>query len=91
VFIPAEIVNESDLLVNLLMLYFGWTLLTLAHTAWASEISTDYDQRSRIMSALQLSGLLGAVVVLPVPAVVDAFYPEADMRMRSKIMGWLVF
>jgi GPH family glycoside/pentoside/hexuronide:cation symporter len=91
VFIPAEIVSEYDLLVNLLMLCFGWTLLTLAHTAWASEMSTDYDQRSRIMSALQFSGLLGAVVVLAVPAVVDAFYPEADMRMRSKIMDWLVF
>lgn len=91
VFIPGDTVNETDLLISLLILYFGWTLLTLAHTAWASEISSDYDQRSRIMSALQFSGLLGAVVVLAVPAVVDAFYPEADMRMRSKIMGWLVF
>jgi GPH family glycoside/pentoside/hexuronide:cation symporter len=87
VFIPGEIVSETDLLVSLLTLYLGWTLLTLAHTAWASEISSDYDQRSRIMSALQFSGLLGAVVVLAVPAVVDALYPEADMRMRSKIMG----
>jgi GPH family glycoside/pentoside/hexuronide:cation symporter len=90
-FIPSDPVSETDLLVSMLILYVGWTLLTLAHTAWASELSEDYDERSRIMGALQFSGLTGAVVVLSIPAMVDYFYPQADMRLRSELMGWLIF
>ncbi len=91
VFIPADPVSETNLLVSLLIMYAGWTLLTLAHTAWASELSGDYDQRSRIMGAMQFCGLAGAVVVLAIPAAVDYFYPEAGMVLRSKAMGWMIF
>ena len=90
VFFPADPASESTLLISLLILYVGWTLLAIAHTAWASELSSDYDQRTRIMGALQLFGLLGAVSVLALPAVLDYLQPEGGMRMRSAAMGWLV-
>ena len=91
VFIPPQPVSETNLLVALLVMYAGWTLLTLAHTAWASELSTNYDQRSRIMGAMQVCGLAGAVVVLLIPAGVDMIYAEPSMALRSQAMGWMIF
>jgi GPH family glycoside/pentoside/hexuronide:cation symporter len=90
VFMPALPVTGTDLLISMLVLYVGWTMLTLAHTAWASELSTDYDRRSRIMGFIQFCGLVGSVVVLLVPTLVDFFVPDADMQLRSKLMGWLI-
>ncbi|MEM8768474.1 MAG: MFS transporter [Pseudomonadota bacterium] len=90
VFFPADPATESTLLLSLLVLYVGWTLLAIAHTAWASELSGDYDQRTRIMGAVQFFGLLGAVGVLALPAALDALEPEGGMRMRSAAMGWLI-
>ncbi len=90
VFFPADPPGESTLLTALLVLYVGWTLLAISHTAWAGELSGDYDQRTRIMGALQICGLTGAVVVLAIPAIVDQFFPEGGMRLRSEMMGWLI-
>jgi GPH family glycoside/pentoside/hexuronide:cation symporter len=90
VFMPSLPVSQSELLMSLLVLYIGWTMLTLAHTAWASELSSDYDGRSRIMGNIQFLGLLGSVAVLLVPTLVDYFAPAADMQLRSQYMGVLI-
>ena len=34
----------------LVVLYAGTTMLTISHTAWAAELSPDYNERSRIAS-----------------------------------------
>jgi Na+/melibiose symporter-like transporter len=89
-FMPAETATQVGLIVSLLVLYVGWTMLTIAHTAWASELSADYDFRSRVMSTLQFFSLLGLVAVLLVPVLVDTVTPAADMRLRAEMMGWLI-
>ena len=89
-FFPDNPADGAMLLVSLLVLYIGWTLLAIAHTAWAAELSNDYHQRTRIMGALQFWGLLGSVIVLAIPAIVDQFNPEGGMRLRAEVMGWLI-
>ena len=89
-FFPENPANSGMLLVSLLILYVGWTLLAIAHTTWAAELSNDYHQRTRIMGALQFWGLLGSVIVLAIPAIVDQFNPEGGMRLRAEVMGWLI-
>ena len=89
-FLPPDPPSELLLTASLLVLYLGWTLLSLAHTAWAAELSDDYDRRSHIMGALQLFGLAGAVVVILIPALMDYFRPEGGMRLRAEAMGWLI-
>ncbi|MEM9624336.1 MAG: MFS transporter [Pseudomonadota bacterium] len=89
-FFPANPASSILLLFSLLVLYIGWTLLAIAHTAWAAELSNDYHQRTRIMGALQFWGLLGAVIVLAIPAMVDQFNPAGGMQLRAEVMGWLI-
>ena len=68
VFVPPAEPSAAYLLGWLLVLYVGWTMLTISHAAWASELSEDYDERSRIMGGVQALGLLGSLSVLVVAA-----------------------
>ena len=90
VFMPSSPATESDLLISMLILYVGWTIFTLAHTAWASELTTSYDGRSRVMSYLHYFGLAGMVGVLTMPLLVDVFVADPTMAVRAEVMGWLI-
>lgn len=90
VFFPDEGDTATDLLISMLILYIGWTMFTLAHTAWASELSTDYNVRSKIMGTIHFFGLIGTIVVLLLPAALDLIATDATMRDRAGIMGWFI-
>ena len=90
VFMPSSPATESDLLISMLILYVGWTIFTLAHTAWASELTTSYDGRSGVMSYLHYFGLVGMVGVLTMPLLVDVFVADPTMAVRAEVMGWLI-
>ena len=55
----------------LLVLYFGWSILNLAHPAWGATLATHYDARSRLFGVLSAVGVLGAcaVVIIPIAGV----------------------
>lgn len=90
VFFPDEGSTAIDLLISMLILYIGWTMFTLAHTAWASELSTDYNVRSKIMGTIHFFGLLGTIVVLLLPVALDLLAVDATMGDRAGIMGWFI-
>ena len=48
----------------LVVLYAGTTMKTISHTAWAAELSTNYDERSRIASFNAMAGFLGSLLIL---------------------------
>ena len=87
VFFPGDAPTASNLLVSMLILYVGWTMFTLAHTAWASELSTSYDTRSHIMGTVHFFSLLGTIIVLLLPFALDQLSVNATMTDRAGIMG----
>ena len=89
-FFPSSPVTQAKLIVSLLILYIGWTVFTIAHVAWASELTSSYDGRSRVMSYLQYFGLTGSVVVLLIPAAAGIWIPNATMADRAQMMGLLI-
>ena len=88
-FFPSSPATEADLFISLLIFYVGWTVFTIAHVAWASELTPSYDGRSRVMSYLQYFGLTGSVVVLLVPVAVGVWIPNATMADNARMMGLL--
>lgn len=90
VFFPGSSASSSGLLAALLVMYIGWTMFTLSHTAWASELSSDYNVRSRIMGTIHFFGLSGSIIVLLLPVILDYLSVEAAMRDRAAIMGWFI-
>jgi Na+/melibiose symporter-like transporter len=78
IFVPGEATTPSYLLLWSALLYLGFTMIDLPHKAWGAELSTDYDERSRITSwreALSTAGqvcLIAALVWLAAHGVSDA-------------------
>ncbi|MFK7898268.1 MAG: MFS transporter [Myxococcota bacterium] len=78
IFVPGEAASASHLLIWSALLYLGFTMIDLPHKAWGAELSTDYDERSRITSwreAISTAGqvfLLAALVVLSMQGIEGA-------------------
>lgn len=89
-FFPGESASPVTLFLSMLLLYAGWTAFTISHTAWASELSENYDERSRIMGMLQIFGLLGTLLVAILPTILDFTTPGATMSQRTGLTGALV-
>jgi len=64
VFVPGEAASASYLLVWSGLLYLGFTMIDLPHKAWGAELSTDYDERSRVTSWRESISTAGQVMLL---------------------------
>ncbi|MEM9173958.1 MAG: MFS transporter [Myxococcota bacterium] len=64
IFVPGDEVSSTYLLGWSAALYLGFTLIDLPHKAWGAELSTDYDERSRIASWREAIATLGQVLLL---------------------------
>ena len=68
---PAGGAGATHLLLWYLVVTLGWTLVEIPHTAMGAELSTDYDERSRITSvreSLATAGQVGILALLVVLA-----------------------
>jgi GPH family glycoside/pentoside/hexuronide:cation symporter len=64
IFVPGPEVTAAYLLFWSAVLYLGFTLIDLPHKAWGAEISTDYDERTRITSWREAIATAGQVALL---------------------------
>lgn len=90
IFSPPAEPGVMHLLGWLLVLYVGWTMLTISHVAWASELSEDYDERSRIMGAVQVLSLLGGLSVLVFAASLETDPASGALPDRVARMGLFI-
>lgn len=88
-FIPGEQVGPSYLFGWLLVVYVGWTLTTVSHTAWALELSADYDQRTDITGWLQVAAMIGMMLVALLPATMEQFGSPTHAEKVAAV-GWLL-
>ncbi len=89
-FEPLSKISIGYLLVWLLIYYVGTSVLTLAHSAWASVIAANYNERSRVFGVMQVVGILGATFVLILPSVLEGRHGVAPGG-AVPLMGWFVF
>ena len=64
VFVPPPDATVAHLLLWSALLYLGFTMIDLPHKAWGAELSSDYDQRSRITSVREALATLGQIGIL---------------------------
>ena len=57
----------------MLVLYLGYTMLSIAHNSWGSFLANDYDERSRLFGWREIFIIIGMVLVLSIPATMDFF------------------
>ncbi len=62
--VPGDAASASYLMLWSALLYLGFTMIDLPHKAWGAELSTDYDERSRITSWREAISTAGQVFLL---------------------------
>jgi len=72
IFLPSAGVGIGYFATWMVLLYVGWTLVTISHLAWAAELSTDYHERSRISAFKQAAGLIGGIAAISIPVLIDS-------------------
>src|SRR5690606_34402091 len=76
------------------LMYIGWTMVTLPYGAWGAELSPLYHQRSRVTASREGFVLVGLFVAALAPAVVQAMarrFAEGETEgALMQAMIWLV-
>jgi Na+/melibiose symporter-like transporter len=72
----------------LLLIYIGFSVAVLGQTAWASVLSPDYDQRSRIYGFWTTGNVVGILLVLLLPVIVTARGGNEAQGVAA--MGWFI-
>ncbi len=90
IFVPGEAATPTYLLVWSAGLYLGFTLIDLPHKAWGAELSTDYDERSRVTSWREAISTAGQVVLLAGLVWLAADGIEASADQLRAIAGAIV-
>ncbi len=67
-FFPPEGVDETYLLIWIMVLWFGWTLFNIPYFAWGAELSSSYTERTRVTGWRTTAGLLGTLIAIAIPA-----------------------
>ncbi|MEM6583907.1 MAG: MFS transporter [Pseudomonadota bacterium] len=89
IFLPPASVDWRYFAQWMLLLYVGWTLLTISHISWGVELSDDYHERARVAAYRQFAALIGGLVVVFIPVFSDQLggMGEAD---RVAFIGYFV-
>ena len=87
IFIP-NIENVSAVYLGgwLLVLYVGYTILSIAHQSWGTQLATGYDERSRLYGWREIFVISGMGLVLAIPAGVELM-GNADTATKVASMG----
>ncbi len=88
VFNPPADAGYFYLLGWLLLIYLGYTLVTISAVSWSAELSTDYDERTRVQAWYQTSLMIGLITVLIVPVIVGS--RGGDGREQIAAVGWFI-
>ena len=82
-------VSAVHLWIWLAVVYVGFSMGSLAQTAWAAVLSQDYNERSRIYGWWQTGNVLGIILVLLLPPIMSLGFHQGE-EAGVKAMGWFV-
>jgi Na+/melibiose symporter-like transporter len=88
-FFPSPGVTPLHLGVALFAFYLGWSMIQIPYFAWSGEISSDYHQRTRIVTYQQVVNAISLVIVLILPTIVEQWRP-GDGTLKLGAMGAFV-
>jgi len=85
-FRAEEGVGTGYLLVWTVAVYLGATMILLPYSAWGAELSSDYDQRSRIAGSREGFVVLGTLLAAGLPSLLGA-----DRATALDVIGWMLW
>lgn len=80
-------VSATEALLNLLVLFLGYSMVFLAQTSWGARLSPDYAERARIFGWWTAANVSGTILVLTMPPLTAAL-GVGNSGVRA--MGWFI-
>lgn len=86
-YFPSSPSSVIYLTLSLFVIYLGWTMISIPHIAWGSELTRDYHERSGVQAWFRFGDIAGMLLVLVLPAIVEATRPANVDTARVNAMG----
>jgi GPH family glycoside/pentoside/hexuronide:cation symporter len=83
VFRPAIPARASSFILWLTLFYVSWTIVTVSHTAWATDLTTDKGFLRRLIGWREWAGMLGMLAIMIGPAVEERHSISFSARMGT--------
>jgi glycoside/pentoside/hexuronide:cation symporter, GPH family len=80
-FRPSAETGALYFLVWSALLYVGWSLIEIPHTAWISDLTRQYDERSQVATYRYLAYTAGGMLFLAVPLL--PFYATTEITPET--------
>lgn len=91
-FRPVGEVSNIYLLFWISAIYLAFTLIAIPYVAWGAEISSGYQERSRIAGVREIFMQLGLLTAISIPLVYSIVNGAGDNAASSRgAMSWLGF
>lgn len=87
-FMAPEGIGSGYLIGWLLVMYLGFSILHLAHSAWASTLATSYNERARVFGVMTAVGVVGSAAILLTPLLLNELGQSEAQGVQG--MGWFV-
>jgi Na+/melibiose symporter-like transporter len=84
---PPGDIREIWLLSFAVLVYFGWSLMSIPYLAWSAEISNGYHEKTRLSASREISTIIGAVAALTLPYL----YGYSNDAAKSLILLYIAF
>lgn len=72
-----------------MLVYLGWSIVSIPYLAWSAEITSDYHEKTRLSAARELFTILGALAALLIPYLYGVS-ESADESLTLLYMAFLV-
>jgi Na+/melibiose symporter-like transporter len=83
VFRPALPLSPALTIFWLAAFYMAWTVVTVSHTAWASDLTADGGLLRRLIGWREWAGILGMLAIMIGPALEERHGVPLDARMAT--------
>lgn len=89
IFMAEPGISTAYMVGWLLVLYAGFSMLTLGHSAWAAALVPEYHQRSLVYGWMQAVGVIAVVIVLSLQPLMSTVWHKS-IAQGVQAMGWFI-
>jgi GPH family glycoside/pentoside/hexuronide:cation symporter len=89
VLIPEDGADLWYLFTWMMVLWLGWTMLMIPYYAWGAELTTDYDDRSRVTGWRAAMGSVGQLMAISFPVIMTAFFFNLSLKDVMEITAYV--
>jgi len=86
---PPEVNMELWLFTFSILVYLGWSIVSIPYLAWSAEITPDYHEKTRLSAARELFTIIGVVTALLVPYLYSVS-GSADQSLQILYSAFLI-